>query len=878
VTPTAADVLPQMLAAVADELAEARSARTSTLRVVRGRLVDSASERFLYQFETDVPASPLPPESPVSVRIEGREFVRGVVVSVEEFRVLLEVREDVGPLIPEAHLTAEPWFILEALAARLTQLGATPELGDAADAWRNPALGPALLGGPLPPPTDGSAPEASAKLNTDQRAAVERCAATSLHFVWGPPGTGKTATLAETVHALALRGDRVLVLAHSNVAVDVAIARTADAAEGTDLVSGGKILRIGTPQLPEVARRKEILPEGVLDDRWRDLFLERATLKEERRNIGRSLQAEREPQRRTELARRLDAVRTRLQELDKRIRELANELLQEARVLAATLSRLFIDDVLWAWKPDAVVVDEVSMASFAQVFAAASRASQRILLFGDARQLPPIHLADTAAARQWLGRDAFHVASVGDLGAGGDDPRVTFLATQYRMGAAIASLVSRLAYDGRLVTPASVSERARGTAALDPAQGAELVFLDSSPLSSACVKETKRGSYSRLNPVHLALAATLARRLRAGGCQSVSVITPYRAQAALAARAIRDLADQGVARAATVHRFQGNESDAVIVDLVDARPQRGASHLTGKNVETSLRLLNVALSRARGKLIVLADAQFIAARHPASSPARRALALGACDAAHVMVSSDELSRLAGGAAVTWHAGWDGAQSEVASDVTAARDGVVAHLPAGFEPAENVVEAVATASRSGDVLVYAPYAIAARLEESRADLRLLPKMCGLVLIAAPVAVWVGGTDPAAPVARLSGAELCEAFREAVFGDAVQAPAPDAETEARLSKACGRCPDCGEPRRPRRDRNRSWVLRCAEPDHAPAALGSDELAELARAAGARCGECDGAAVVRRGRGEIFLGCENYASGCEGKPSRLDDLFPS
>lgn len=877
-TPSPAQVLPQMLAAVADELAEARSARTSTLRVVRGRLVDSSSERFLYQFETDVAASPLPPESPVSVRVEGREFVRGVVVSVEEFRVLLELREDVGPAIPEAHIAAEPWFILEALGARLTQLGGTPELGGAADAWRNPALGPALLGGPIPPPTAGPAPANSGKLNADQRAAVERCCTASLHFVWGPPGTGKTATLAETVCALALRGDRVLVLAHSNVAIDVAIARTADAAEGTDLVSGGKVLRIGTPQLPEVAGRREILPEGVLEERWHDLFLERSTLRAERRNIGRSMQAERDPARRTELARRLDGVRTRLQELDKRIRELANELMQEARVLAATLSRLFIDDVLWAWKPDSVVVDEVSMAAFAQVFAAASRPSQRILLFGDARQLPPIHLADTAPAQQWLGRDAFQAASVENLGAGGDDPRVSFLATQYRMGAAIASLVSRLAYGGRLVTPASVSERARGTSALAPAHGAELVFVDSSPLSSACVKETKRGSYSRLNPVHLALAATLARRLHAEGCRSVSLITPYRAQAALAARATRDLADEGVARAATVHRFQGNESDAVIVDLVDARPQRGASHLTGKNVETSLRLLNVALSRARGKLIVLADAQFIAQRHPSSSPVRRALALGARDAAHVVASPDELTRLAGGVGVAWHAGWNGAQPEVARDVTAARDGVVAHLPVGFEPAPMLVEAVSAASRGGNVLVYAPYAIASRLEESRADLRLLPKMCGLVLIAAPVAVWVGGTDPAAPVARLPGPELCEALREAVFGDAFHAPAPDAEAEARLSRACGRCPDCGEPRRPRRDRSRSWVLRCAEPDHAPAALGADELAELVRAAGARCGECGGAAVVRRGRGEIFLGCENYASGCEGKPPRLDELFPS
>ncbi len=864
-----------MLAALADELAEARTSRSSALHVVRGRLVDSTSERSLYQFDMDVPASPVPPESPVSVRIEGRDLIRGIVVAAEEFRILLELREDVGPAVAEAHLSAEPWFILEALSRRLTQLGAAPELQSPADAWRNPALAPALLGEKVLESTEPRLTIEAGPLNPEQRAAVERCATNALHFVWGPPGTGKTATLAETVRALAGRGERVLLLAHSNVAVDVAIARTADATATTELVRSGKVLRIGTPQLPEVSGRKEILPEGVLEERWHELFAHRAQLREERREIGRKLHDTREPERRAELARHLDAVRTALQELDKRIRELSADLIQNATVLGVTLSRLFIDDVLWAWKPDAVVVDEVSMAAFTQVYAAASRASKRVLFFGDARQLPPIHLADTPVAQKWLGRDAFEVASIRGTDEDRDGARVSFLATQYRMGAAIASLVSRLAYGGRLVTPDGVSERAGGVSAMDPASGAELVFVDSSPLSSACVRETRRGSYSRLNPLHLALTAMLADRLAASGCRSVSLISPYRAQAALAARAVRHLVEEGVARAATVHRFQGNESDAVIVDLVDARPQLGASHLTGKNEDTSLRLLNVALSRARGKLILVADAQFVSDRHPGTSPARRAFAIGRNDAVFLSATREQLERLALGTRVSWHASWSTADDEVARDIAAAKE-VLAHLPTGFEPMRHVVVAVEAASRSGAVLVQAPHTIATRFEESRADLRLMPLKCGLVVIAAPTAVWVGGIDPAAPVARIAGAELCDALRNAVFGDALQVPAPDADAEARVSRACGRCPDCGEPRRPRRDRGR-WVLRCTEPAHLAAALGADALTAIARAAGAVCAECGGAAVVRCGRGEMFLGCENYASGCEGKPPRLDDLFP-
>ncbi len=867
-----------MLVAVSDELREARSARTSTLRVSHGRLVHSSSDRFLYQFETDVSAAPLPAESPVLLRIEGRDSVHGTLVLVEEFRLMLEVGEDLGPIVAQAHVSAEPWFILEALADRLRRLQAPNSEGTDAP-WRNPAVAAGLLAGEVQdreaPLDEGGSP----RLNYEQRSAVSRCTNSLLHFVWGPPGTGKTATLAETARSLAMRGERVLVLSHSNVAVDVAISRIADFAAGTGLVRDGKVLRIGTPQQPEVASRQEILPEGVLKRRWPDLFAERDRLRQERRDLGKGFHARSDDAGHAELAARLSSVRAALQELEKKIRELSNELVQGALILAATLSRLFIDDAIWAWKADAIVVDEVSMAAFAQVFAAASRAKRRVLLFGDARQLPPILLADSPPAHRWLGRDAFVVAGV--VGAGeslGSDPRVSFLPKQYRMGKRIASLVSRLAYGGRLDTPDEVSLRARDISSLSPAPGAELVFVDSSPLHSACAIETRRGSYSRVNPLHVAIAATLAGRLRAGGCRDVSVISPYGAQAALESRAMRRGIEQGAVRSATVHRFQGNESDAVIVDLADARPQRGASHITGRNEDTSLRLLNVALSRARGKLIVLMDSRFVLERHPRSSPARRAWALGS-EAPRVEATWNLLRELGDGTDVAWHESWHAVQSAVAQDVARASTTLFAHLPTGFGSTPQLVDAVAAAGDAVETAVlFAPHEVAASFEKTSAELRLLPRNCGLVVISAPVAAWVGGSSPDAPVARIAGAGFCEALQGAVFGDALLLPGPSAESEERLDRACGRCSDCGEPRRPRHESARGWMLRCGTKGHATVALDSADLTTSARAAGASCPECGGPPVAHDARGSPFLGCENYSSGCEGRPPRLEDLFPS
>jgi DNA replication ATP-dependent helicase Dna2 len=83
--------------------------------------------------------------------------------------------------------------------------------------------------------------------------------------VWSPPGTGKTARLAKVVRTLVDGGERVLVLAYANAAVDMALLRGADAFLESAKLSGGKVLRLGVPQLPEVRLRRETLPETIIE-------------------------------------------------------------------------------------------------------------------------------------------------------------------------------------------------------------------------------------------------------------------------------------------------------------------------------------------------------------------------------------------------------------------------------------------------------------------------------------------------------------------------------------------------------------------------------------------------------------------------------------
>jgi superfamily I DNA and/or RNA helicase len=232
-------------------------------------------------------------------------------------------------------------------------------------------------------------------------------------------------------------------------------------------------------------------------------------------------------------------------------------------------------------------------------------------MVGDPRQLPPIVHARDEVVQRAIGRSVFDV-NFPDLAS---DPArsdlVALLDVQYRMHPAIGELVGRLFYDGRL-RHAADDVRSRAIAARDPYPGEPLVVVDTAA-RTACQRPA-RGA-SRVNPASAELTAELARQAVAGGAASVAVITPYAAQA-------RDIHRQLAARrvagveCATIHRFQGRECDVVIIDLVDAAPMRPGLLLSGGRQTDAGNLLNVSLSRARGKLVLVADVGYFEHQAP----------------------------------------------------------------------------------------------------------------------------------------------------------------------------------------------------------------------------------------------------------------------
>jgi superfamily I DNA and/or RNA helicase len=290
---------------------------------------------------------------------------------------------------------------------------------------------------------------------------------------------------------------------------------------------------------------------------------------------------------------------------ERRITELERTIIKQSRFIATTLTRTYTSHLISTERFDAVIVDEASMGLPPAVFAALCLSTKTVIIVGDFLQLPPITSAKTEHTKAWLARDIYQIAQI----TSGQDQRVVSLATQYRMHPDIARVASRLyARAGLAYQSAAHMEAARRSlAAYAPAPGQSLIVLDTAGVDPVTTRDRRGSPY---NLYHAMLAVRLAMQTVStpGEAPSVSIIAPYRAQVHLIERLLRlqELAD--LVQAGTVHRFQGRQSDVVIFDTVTtaniARTMLGWGHEDA----APHKLINVAITRAKGKLILIGHA------------------------------------------------------------------------------------------------------------------------------------------------------------------------------------------------------------------------------------------------------------------------------
>jgi len=314
----------------------------------------------------------------------------------------------------------------------------------------------------------------------------------------------------------------------------------------------------------------------------------------------------------------LKAIDAQIASIEAQLTEITTSVIREARVVGATLFRLVIAEELYRTTFDTVIVDEASMVPLPNLWFAATRAKKRVVVTGDFRQLPPIATArdeeQYPLAIKWLLTDIFNQAGIVKLRANLEDPRLCALKVQYRMHEAIGELANALVYshDGHpLVHRASREEYENATCAA-PEPGEPLVLCNTSGANPWCARLDPSGS--RYNLYTASLCVRLAAEALASGARAVGLVTPYRAQSRLIQCLAEDLCRRqpsGAVEVATVHRFQGNEKDIIIFDLVDSPPFRVGKILSGPWGSDAARLLNVACTRAKGKLVVVAHHDYL---------------------------------------------------------------------------------------------------------------------------------------------------------------------------------------------------------------------------------------------------------------------------
>lgn len=327
---------------------------------------------------------------------------------------------------------------------------------------------------------------------------------------------------------------------------------------------------------------------------------------------------------------RARAANAELAAIEAAIAGVAADVAARCRVVFATAHQTYLRPKEFSVF-DAVILEEASMLLLPAALYVAGLAKGRLIVAGDFQQLPPIAASEGDDAGVWLRRDLFSLTGVEDhvRSRGQTAARAPFrmLEEQHRMDARICGLINDRFYGGKLRT---VTEVERGAASNYPELvGDVLTVLDTSEQHPFA--HLKARTWSRYNLLHVHVIRDACRRLIAGGIPAaeIAVVSPYAAQVQLLADA---LADEGVP-VGTVHRFQGQEARVVIFDVPDSPgvPGRGGTAAVSRFMravrddEDGAKLINVAVTRAKRRLVIVANVQHLEKYLPADAILREVI-------------------------------------------------------------------------------------------------------------------------------------------------------------------------------------------------------------------------------------------------------------
>jgi len=417
------------------------------------------------------------------------------------------------------------------------------------------------------------------QLNFSQIEALEKIAnAQDVAIIHGPPGTGKTTTLTEAI-AFALKTEKqVLVCTASNLALDWVVEKLVN--------KGIQVVRIGNPirvsenvvnntldyKVVSHAQYKQIKQlRKQADEYW-------SLSKKYKRNFGAS---EREQRKLL-----IQEAKNASQEAEKLESFITQTTLENTQVIAATLIGANHSHI-YKKKYQTVFIDEASQALDPAIWIPISKA-QRVILAGDHHQLPPT-VKSWEAEKMGLGKTLLERLISKQAEAS------VMLKVQYRMHERIMGFSNTQFYQEQLIAHESVKN-----VTLDEQEN-PFIFID----TAGCGFEEKQGSENQSisNPEEAHLLVKILEDFRTRFQVPIAVISPYKAQVNYLKTLLEHLENVKIG---TVDSFQGQESEAVFISLVRSNDKSEIGFLA------DTRRLNVALTRAKKKLVVIGDSATLA--------------------------------------------------------------------------------------------------------------------------------------------------------------------------------------------------------------------------------------------------------------------------
>lgn len=451
---------------------------------------------------------------------------------------------------------------------------------------------------------------------TQERAVNEVLWAKDVAIVHGPPGTGKTTTLVEAINETLMRESQVLVCAQSNMAVDWISEKLVD--RGINVLRIGNPTRVNDKMLGFTYERRF---ESHAD--YPQLWAIRKAIRELRKNRKKGSE---------NYHQKMDRLKSRAAEIELRINA---ELFGEARVIACTLVGS-AHHLLEGMKFGTLFIDEAAQALEAACWIPMKRAS-RVILAGDHCQLPPT-VKSIAALRAGLGKTLMERITE-------NKPEVvTLLKIQYRMNDEIMRFSSDWFYGGKVESAPQIKYRSvldydypitwidtsneenqitiEGEDAPEDSASTASSVSAANQNSDLNFKEQFVGeSFGRINKAEAELTLlTLAEYFTKIGKQrvleeriDVGIISPYRAQVQYLKKLIKKYEFfkpyRRLISVNTVDGFQGQERDVILISLVRSNDEGQIGFLK------DLRRMNVAMTRARMKLIILGNKDTMT-KHP----------------------------------------------------------------------------------------------------------------------------------------------------------------------------------------------------------------------------------------------------------------------